>query len=174
MGNCSKCCWRVLNTHERRAKCSSKWLKWNTHDSPVDEGVGLCTRHKLHRTDHMRNDKKRIPDSQWTAWFLCASTVRFNLPFKIKGPLMRFGSSCVILALRFSLHCSMFLWARNWGKILNPKKSCHQLRIGSALCIISHVVCTMRIMSRHSPTPSSTHCWTQIFGNRSTFRKSSQ
>ena len=26
VGNCSKCCWRVLNTHECRAKYSSKWL----------------------------------------------------------------------------------------------------------------------------------------------------
>ena len=27
VGNCSKCCWKVLNTHECRAKYSSKWLK---------------------------------------------------------------------------------------------------------------------------------------------------
>ena len=33
VGNCSKCCWKVLNTHECRAEDSSKWLKWNTHDS---------------------------------------------------------------------------------------------------------------------------------------------
>ena len=26
VGNCSKCCWRVLSTHECRAKYSSKWL----------------------------------------------------------------------------------------------------------------------------------------------------
>ena len=24
----------------------------------VDEGVGLCTRHYLHRTDHMKNGKQ--------------------------------------------------------------------------------------------------------------------
>ena len=30
----------------------------------------LCTRHNLHRTDHMRNDKQRIADSQLTACFL--------------------------------------------------------------------------------------------------------
>ena len=41
--------------------------------------------------------------------------------------LMRFGSSCVILAVRFSLHCSLFLRASNWCKILNPKKSSRQL-----------------------------------------------
>ena len=33
VGNCSKCCWRVLSTHECRVKYSSKWLKWNTNDS---------------------------------------------------------------------------------------------------------------------------------------------
>ena len=33
VGNFSKCCWKVLNTHECRAKYSSKWLKWNRHDS---------------------------------------------------------------------------------------------------------------------------------------------
>ena len=33
VGNCSKCCWRVLSTHECRAKYSSKWLKWDTNDS---------------------------------------------------------------------------------------------------------------------------------------------
>ena len=34
----------------------------------VDEGVGLCTRHNLHRTDHIRNYKQSISDSQLTAW----------------------------------------------------------------------------------------------------------
>ena len=33
MGNCGKCCWKVLNSHECRAKYSSKWIEWNTHDS---------------------------------------------------------------------------------------------------------------------------------------------
>ena len=56
-----------------------------------------------------------------------SSTVRIGLTFKDQDLLMRFGSSCAILAIRFSLHCSLFLWARNWGKILNPKKSSCQL-----------------------------------------------
>ena len=30
VGNCSKCCKKVLNTHGCRAKYRSKWLKWNT------------------------------------------------------------------------------------------------------------------------------------------------
>ena len=33
VGNSSKCCRKVLDTRECRAKYSSKWLKWNTHDS---------------------------------------------------------------------------------------------------------------------------------------------
>ena len=33
----------------------------------VAEGVGLCTRHNLHRTDHMKNGKQHIADSQLTA-----------------------------------------------------------------------------------------------------------
>ena len=36
----------------------------------VDEGFGLCTRHNLHRADHMRNSIQRIADSLLMAWFL--------------------------------------------------------------------------------------------------------
>ena len=64
---------------------------------------------------------------------------------------MRFGSSSVILAVRFSLHCSLFLRASSWCKILNPKRSSRQLRIGNALFIVSHVICAMQIMSGTQP-----------------------
>ena len=50
---------------------------------------------------------------------------------------MRFGSSYAILAIRLSLLCSQFSWARNWGKILNPKKLSRQLLIGSVLFLFS-------------------------------------
>ena len=43
----SKCCWKVLDTHECRAKYSSKWLKWNTHDS------------QGHRVEYKRKEKRR-------------------------------------------------------------------------------------------------------------------
>ena len=33
----------------------------------VAEGVGLCTRHNLHRTDHMKNGKQHSADSQLMA-----------------------------------------------------------------------------------------------------------
>ena len=33
----------------------------------VDEGVGLCTRHNLHRTDHTKNGKQHTAYSQLTA-----------------------------------------------------------------------------------------------------------
>ena len=51
---------------------------------------------------------------------------------KIKGLLMQFGSSYTILGIRLALLCSQFSWVRNWGKILNPKKSSHQLWLSSA------------------------------------------
>ena len=44
-----------------------------------------------------------------------------------KWPLMRFGSSYAILAIRLVLLCSHFSWARSWGNILDSKKSSHQL-----------------------------------------------
>ena len=42
-----KCCWKVLDTHECRAKYSSKLLKWNTHDS------------QGHRVEYKRKEKRR-------------------------------------------------------------------------------------------------------------------
>ena len=40
-------------------------------------------------------------------------TIRISLPFKVKWTLMQFGSICAILVIRFTLRCSLFLWARN-------------------------------------------------------------
>ena len=69
----------------------------------------------------------------------------------IKGPLMRFGSSYAILAIRLVLLCSQFSRARSWGKILDPKKSSRQLWISSVLFTIFHVICAMQIMSGTQP-----------------------
>ena len=79
-----------------------------------------------------------------------SSTVRISLFLKIKWPLIRFGSSYAILAIWLALLCSQFSWVRNWGKILNPKKSSCQLWISSVLFTIFHVICAMRHISHNS------------------------
>ena len=62
---------------------------------------------------------------------------------KTKWPLMWFGSSCAILAIRFSQHCSLFWGARNWGKILNPSFlmwSCALMKVSGTQIIGRHFV----------------------------------
>ena len=54
---------------------------------------------------------------------------------------MRLGSSCAILAMRFSLH----FVSKKSGQILKPKE------IGIALFIVSRVICAMQIMSDTQP-----------------------
>ena len=34
------------------------------------DGVGLCTRHNVHRTDYMKNGKQHTAYLQLTAWFI--------------------------------------------------------------------------------------------------------
>ena len=43
----------------------------------VDEGVGLCTRNYLHRTNHTRNDKQPIADSVDISWKLTVAITSF-------------------------------------------------------------------------------------------------
>ena len=42
-------------------------LSNNCAQQCVDEGVGLCSGHNLHRTDHMKNGKQHTAYSQLTA-----------------------------------------------------------------------------------------------------------
>ena len=44
-----------------------------------------------------------------------------------------------------------FCEQKNFGKMLNPKKSSRQLWIGNALFIVSYVICAMQIMSGSQP-----------------------
>ena len=57
--------WHFLKTLNRF--CFKRWLPNICARQGVDEGVGLCTQHNLHRMDHMRNGKQCIADSQLTA-----------------------------------------------------------------------------------------------------------
>ena len=75
-----------------------------------------------------------------------SSTVRISLPFKDQV-----AANAVRKQLRLALPCSQFSWVRNWGKILNPKKSSRQLWISSVLLIIFYVICVMQIMSGIQP-----------------------
>ena len=89
-----------------------------------------------------------VPDSQLTAWFLCAGTVRISLPFKDQR-----AANAVRKQLRDLSHKILptlqpvFASKQYWYKILNPKKTSRQLWIGNALFIISPVICAMQIRS---------------------------